>query len=79
MNNSRERADLLGLVVAMPEEQVREVLAVTREILAKAKIDVSYEWSEQDLEDLRRDSADRANRAVPWDDEVPDPDGANPR
>jgi len=69
--NSEERRELLGLVTAMPEEQVREVLAFAREILAKARIDISYEWSEEDLADLRRTSMEYLNRVMPWEDEVP--------
>jgi hypothetical protein len=76
--DSKDRQELHGLVTAMPEGLVREVLAFTREILTKAKIDISYDWSEEDLEDVRRASADRVNRAFPWDDEVPDPDGVKP-
>lgn len=69
--DSPERAELHGLVAAMPEELVREVLEHTRAMLAKAKIDISYDWSEEDIADLRRASADYINRVAPWDDDVP--------
>lgn len=68
--NSRERRDLLGLIAAMPEEQIHEVLAFTREVLVKAKIDISYEWSEEDIEDLRRDDVERLERILEQDEVI---------
>jgi hypothetical protein len=69
--NSEERQELMGLVIGMPEEQVREVLAFAREILAKARIDISYEWSDEDVQDFLRSGGAYLDRAMPWEDEIP--------
>jgi len=67
--DSPERQELRGLVLAMPEQQVREVLAFTREVLAKAKIDISFEWTDEDMRDFSRGSMEHANRSMPWEGE----------
>ncbi|MBY0233086.1 MAG: hypothetical protein K2W96_27705 [Gemmataceae bacterium] len=49
---NEERRELLGLVAALSDEQVREVLACARGMLATAGVDVSYGWSDEDTADL---------------------------
>jgi hypothetical protein len=68
--DSKDRQELHGLVTAMPEELVREVLAFARETLAKAKIDVSYEWSEEDIKDFKRSGDLYLEKVMPWEDEA---------
>jgi hypothetical protein len=68
--DSQERQTLVGMVAALSEEQVREVLAFTRAMLAKAKVDISYNWTAEDMEDFARASLEYADRSLPWDDDV---------